>query len=134
MRVKRAAAKVMSKQTNIDLLPRIPYPQITMLEPLDSERLHTLLCDADNSDCLDIRAAKRFFAKGDVIEGLYDLLRAFRVWKPHLYHDHKHREKWHIQFAVRYSVPHRAYLLTSIAGSPLRHPLPPSQRQQRRDL
>ena len=79
-----------------------------MLEPLDSKKLRALVCDGKDVDCYNIRAAKSFFDEDDVIEGVYNLLQAFRLWRPHLYHDHKYREKWHIQFPVRYSVPHRA--------------------------
>lgn len=69
-----------------------------MLEPLDSTKLRALVCDEEIVDCYNIRSAKRFFAENDVLQGVHNLLRAFRQWRPHLYHDHKYRERWHIQF------------------------------------
>ncbi|KAL9134547.1 MAG: hypothetical protein Q9175_004260 [Cornicularia normoerica] len=69
-----------------------------MLKPLDSRKLRALVCDEEKVDCYSIRAAKNFFAENEVLEGVRNLLQAFGEWRPHLYHDHKNRERWHIQF------------------------------------
>lgn len=89
-----------------------------MIEPLDSEILRELECDEEEVGSYHIRSAKSFFAENDVIEGVRNLLEAFGRWRwrPHLYHDHSNREKWHIQFPVHNSVPHNAQLLTRIPG------------------
>ena len=91
-----------------------------MLEPLDANKLGAIVCDEvcdeKTVDGYNIGSAKRHFAESDVIQGVHNLLKAFRHWSPHFYQKYKESERSHIQFGVLISVPHRAWLLTSIAG------------------
>ena len=47
------------------------------LPPLHLGKLNALLCDDDDAKCENIAAAKRFFAKGAMREGVLRLLKAF---------------------------------------------------------
>lgn len=72
-----------------------------MLRPLDPEKLRALVCDEKIPACASIRSVKGSFAWENVLDGVRNLLQAFGVgWIPHLYHDHKDPQRWHIQFSV----------------------------------
>ena len=75
--------------------------RVAMLEPLDPQRLDALLRDVgDDADCLNIRAAKEYFAMNDMAEGLLALIDSFG-FKPRLYHEEGNFAKWKILFRVR---------------------------------
>lgn len=90
-----------------------------MLEPLDPMKLRAVASDKESADSIEIRSAKRFFAIDEVLEGVRSLLSAFWQFRPHLYHDHKNRKKWHIQFPVLIPLPRKVQLLTSKPGTPV---------------
>ena len=51
--------------------------QAPLLPSLHLGTLSALLCDDDDAKCENIAAAKRFFAKGAIREGVLRLLKAF---------------------------------------------------------
>ena len=61
---------------------------------------------------LSIRSARKALAKGDIGEGIYEMLLAFQIFEPSLHQgkpSHLHTgvglQKWHISFRVRNLVP-----------------------------
>lgn len=95
-----------------------------MLQPLDPNKLRALVCEEENVyrndvDYHSIRLAKSYFAENDVIQGIYSLLDAFHEqWRPHLYHENSKPERWHIQFPVHASVPHKTQPLNRSQDPP----------------
>ncbi|KAL9067421.1 MAG: hypothetical protein Q9161_006930 [Pseudevernia consocians] len=73
-----------------------------MLELLNSERLDALLRDADDAGCAKISAARYFFEKQDLAQGLEALLQAFKIFNPYLFFEEKDGlrvwKAWHIDF------------------------------------
>ena len=69
-----------------------------MLEPLDHRKIPTLVADDDKADCYDIRVAKLFCAKNDLAEVVKNLLEAFNLWTPYVFHDTNSCKNWYIHF------------------------------------
>ena len=71
-----------------------------MIEPLDEGMLAALERDADESDGRHLRAARKFFERRDLAEGLYRLFENFEIFEARLVHEKDEWEQWQLKFYV----------------------------------